>query len=93
MKKFIHNENSAVGHGWSNIEESPPPYRYLSGTVTTPHGSVFVYSKPGTDAHSTLQFVTHGRIYRRRIRRFYSKRGLVTMAKRFAAESTAGVTA
>ena len=88
MKKLKVNDNRhSIGEGYSNIHHNKE-YDYLDGIVYTKHGIVSVYSQ-GDDrfTHSTfLCFAVNGRCYTRRINRRYSKRYLVTLAKRFADE-------
>lgn len=64
------------------------PAGYLEGCVFTPSGIVNVYSQGGdSEVPSTnLDFVWEGRLYSRRIDKRYSRRGLVTVAHRYAEE-------
>jgi len=56
---------------------------YLAGCVFTDLGIVMVYSEK---ERSNLVFIFAGRLYDRHIDRGYTKRGLATVAGRFARE-------
>lgn len=65
---------------------------YLEGCVMTDRGIVYVYSQGGTfngltdSPHTSMQIVLGGRLYSREIHKRYTRRGLVTVANRFAQE-------
>lgn len=61
---------------------------YVHGTVETPHGYVHVYSQKDSPAHTftRLDIIFDGICYGRKISAFYTRRYLVTLAVRFAAE-------
>lgn len=71
------------------------PGGYLEGSVITACGIVYVYSQGGvTDGRSEsdqtqMQIVCDGRLYSRNVDKRYTKRGLVAVANRFAAEIAA----
>jgi hypothetical protein len=64
------------------------PDGYFEGCVFTPNGIVNVYSQGGeSETPSTnLDFVWEGRLHSRRIPRRFTRRGLVTVANRYAEE-------
>jgi hypothetical protein len=66
---------------------------YLYGVVITRDGVVDVYSQGGEDGmvpSTTMTFAMAGRMYSRTFKKRYSKRGLATVAARFAAEIAEG---
>ena len=82
--------NMKVSEPWNRVFKHPDGY--LEGCVITAHGIVYVYSQGGMKdgikdvPHTTMQFVQGGRVYNRGIDKRYTKRGLVTIAHRFAKE-------
>ena len=56
---------------------------YLDGEVATPFGYVLAWSDDGT---SSLRFMWGGREYSKVIKRPFTRRGLATVAARFARE-------
>lgn len=66
---------------------------YITGCVFTFHGAVWVYSQGDEKSfhHTALQFPKGNTVFVRNIPKRFTKRGLVTQAKKFAAEVTAKV--
>lgn len=62
--------------------------QWLTGVVFTEHGAVYVYTQGGksTRPSTTLSLLRGDKVIIRQIPKRYSKRGLVTLAKRFAKE-------
>ncbi len=60
-------------------------YRQVGGAVETGHGYVNVYSEKGPRFHITvLRMTIDGHHYQATVRRYYTSRGCVTLAVRFA---------
>lgn len=61
---------------------------YYTGSVYTWHGIVHAYTQGDEDNFeiTILDFIYQGRHYRRRFLKRYSKRYIVTLARRFARE-------
>lgn len=80
------NWNAKLTSPWNRVWKHPDGY--LEGCVITPHGIVAVYSQgSATETPSTnLTFVYGGRVYQRTIPKRYTKRGLVTVANRYAGD-------
>lgn len=78
-----------VSHTESNITQrtAQSGETYLTGTVTTPHGYVIVYSDPGSEGgpgNTRLDFVYKGRHWICEMREGSSTRALARKAARFA---------
>ena len=77
---------------WSSIKSERDEYGvYRSGYVVTGHGVVLVTSSDPFKSkklkpYATLAMVHDGELVRRSIDASYTKRGLSTVARRFAAE-------
>ena len=88
MKKLEIKENDwSIGRGFGQIQHDKE-LDDLSGLVFTKNGLVEVYAQ-GDDVigHTTyFIFVINGRCYYRNFNRKYSKRYIVTLAKRFSDE-------
>jgi hypothetical protein len=74
--------------------ETHQPYGYDQGLVVTQFGYVSVYAQGGGASkgthHTSLHFMWRGREYTRYIAKRHSKRGIVTLADRFASEIAKG---
>ena len=92
MKKLkikYQDDITSVGRGFSRIQDNDSKYgNYITGEVITPECIVSIYSQGDKDsfAHTRLDIVKNGRLIMRSINKRYSKRGLVTLAKKFAKE-------
>lgn len=85
--KVFDDEMSAALGGSGRIHDDPGGW--TDGDVLTFYGIVAVYTQGDDryDRHTRLDFVWKGRLHIRNIsNRRYTARGLVTLAKRFAAE-------
>jgi hypothetical protein len=78
------NYTMKVLRPWGGISQNKED-GYAEGVVFTPNGIVDVYSQDG-DPHTVLRVVIDGRLHQRNIHKAYTKRGLVTLATRYAAE-------
>lgn len=87
-RRGVWDDSISVDRGfarWSNPREG---YDYDEGEIATPHGWVTAYAE---SKHTRLDFLWKGRIYYRNFQnRRYSRRGMVTLAKAFAAEIVRG---
>jgi hypothetical protein len=72
--------------GYSLTETKSTHGTYYMGAVRTPLGYVTVYSE---EKHTSLSLIQDGYEVTRVIDRGYTKRGLVTIARRFIEEVTA----
>lgn len=85
-KVKVFDQSLKVGHPWNQIYERDC---WLDGCVVTEHSIVQVYSQ-GDDQHlyfTSLSLVKDGVWHDRNISgKRYTQRGLVTLAKRYAAE-------
>lgn len=83
------DDKMTVGRGFGRLTDNGTKSgeTYTEGYVATPHGIVTAYSQGDADSfhHTRLDVVKDGILYMKNIKRRYSKRGLVTLAKRFAA--------
>lgn len=83
------DDKMTVGKGFGRLSDhgTKSGETYTDGSVVTPHGIVLAYSQGDADSfhHTRLDVVKNGTLYMKNIKRRYSKRGLVTLAKRFAA--------
>ncbi|MDR7094126.1 hypothetical protein [Hydrogenophaga laconesensis] len=77
--------------GYALTRTSKPGNTEVDGYVETPHGNVRSFSTDYINTFdgkryrwTTLRMVIAGRGYFTRIAKFYTKRGLVTVAQRFA---------
>lgn len=74
--------------------ETHQPYGYDQGVVVTQFGYVSVYAQGARDSKGTpctsLHFVWKGREYTRYITKRYTRRGMVTLADRYAREIAKG---
>lgn len=62
---------------------------YSAGYITSPHGVVGFYTQSGQHPYTSLVIVFDGLARERNWQGTFSKRGLKTVAKRFAAEIAA----
>lgn len=69
--------------GYGIQETRTDRYRYFKGIVRTPLGYVSVYSQ---EDHTWLSIIHDGYEVTRTFKRGYTKRGLVTLARRFIEE-------
>lgn len=82
----VTNDKISVGRGFGRISQAGEgDETYLIGAVFTPQAIVSVYSQggPNFNHHTRLDFVHRGTMHMRSINRRFTKRGLVTIAKRF----------
>lgn len=72
--------------GWGLVLNSKNDF--IEGFVSTPYGLVRVYSQgdENNTYHSSFRFVLNGNEYIRTINRRYKKRGLTSLAGKFAKE-------
>ncbi|RST54138.1 hypothetical protein [Variovorax sp. DXTD-1] len=69
--------------GYGLTETKTDEYRYITGYVRTPLGYVSVYSE---EKNTSLSLIQNGYEVTRVIDRGYTKKGLVTLARRFIEE-------
>lgn len=74
---------------FSNIDTNER-YGFFHGVVTTPSGMVKVYSQDAGRPYTVLQTFHNNRLYSRRVRKSFTKRGLAIIAHRFVKEVVAG---
>jgi hypothetical protein len=89
MSKKVEVKTDSYPAGWySNLEETKFSHgTQIMGYVATPYGVVIVECRPYTDHPSTnLYFIWRGIQTRKYINRTYTRRYLITLAGRFAAE-------
>jgi hypothetical protein len=72
---------------WSRLRDSEyQGETYVDGHVVTAHGIVNVYCEYRGKGYTSLEVGVNGRVYRRTMQEPFSKRYLVTLARRFAEE-------
>jgi hypothetical protein len=71
---------TCVGEGWSQLSETDEE---IKGSVATSHGYVMVYANREHNM-SNFTFIYKGKAYELSIEKYYTPRGLVTKAKRWA---------
>lgn len=89
-KVKVFDDSMAIGRGFGRVENRNGN-AWTDGEVVTKHGIVSVYAQGDAESHyhTRLDFAWKGRLYMRNFpNKRYSKRGLVTLAVKFAAEIT-----
>ncbi len=81
-ESVIHLVSGIHEHGHADLN-----IHYWLGAVPTVHGFVHVY---GQDDYAAWGFIHDGRQFDLTIRRGFTERGLVTIARRFAADVVEG---
>lgn len=89
VKKSNVTERDYEQSVWPHVmvtEQGEEPLSYRRGYITTHYGIVAFYDQPGDNAHTRLEVVVNHRSHSRVIARTFTKRGLMTVAGRFARE-------
>ncbi len=84
----VFDDTMAIGRSYG-CTENRNDNAWTDGTVVTNHGIVSVYAQGGDESfhYTRLDFAWKGRLYMRNFKnKRYSRRGLVTIATKFAAE-------
>ena len=81
--KDYHEYEHAVGEHWNRVHDDEWG---CSGSVITQFGIVAVTCESGHYSYTSLLLVYNGKVHQRQWNESFSKRTLVTLAKRFAKE-------
>lgn len=89
-KKIKYHDQKCKVNNYSRWESNTKNYGYYQGTLSTPHGYVKMYAQGDERfSHVTrVTFIWYSHQYERKWNHRYSRRYMVTLAKRFVAEIT-----